>query len=278
MKQALLLTVFVFLINFAVYSQSKIGKAERDLNEDKNVSNQNGSNISSVDNNDNLHGNFLSDLVGGLLIDLFAYTAYGIAIEFPFERAYPASTSHLTLYPYHEDKKGNYTYDLEQKHKLIRNSLSVKYISENRHLKGAHININTLFFNKFGLEADYLQLWENNTNFGNDKLAIYSLMGKYQRIRTEKFNAYWGVGAAYIDGSVDKFGFLYGLGAELYITKPIGIEANFSQTFINSESVDKLTLLLNYHFKQIKFSGGYEHLSIGNQNFSTFGLGLGVFF
>ena len=53
------------------------------------------------------------------------------------------------------------------------------------------------------LETDYLQLWEENNNFGNNSLAFYTTLIKYNRVRTEKFNAWWGLGATYVDGNID---------------------------------------------------------------------------
>jgi len=47
---------------------------------------------------------------------------------------------------------------------------------------------------------------------------------------------------------------------------------------INNETVNKFNALLNYHKKRYKFSGGYEHLKIGSQDFSTITLGVGLSF
>ena len=140
-----------------------------------------------------------------------------------------------------------------------------------------HLNADLRFLKRIGFEADYTQLWEKSPNFGTDALALYSFVAKYHRIPSQKFDLWWGLGTTYIAGGVDEFGFTYGLGAELFFAKPLSIEANFNQTFINTETVNKLNFLLNYHKGRYKVMGGYEHLKIGTQDFSMITCGLGLF-
>jgi hypothetical protein len=132
------------------------------------------------------------------------------------------------------------------------------------------------FLKRWGLELDYLQLWEERVNSENNALAIYTALAKYHRVRTERFNAWWGLGAAYVDGNVNELGFTYGLGVEWFFVKPLSLESNFNQTLINNHSVNKFNALLNYHKKQYKFTAGYEHLKIGSVGFSNVSLGVGV--
>lgn len=279
-KNHTFLVLIMFLISAIGNSQSKIEKAEKSLieKEAENSTIRSNSNPRDSNNNANSENGFFAEVLSGLFVQVFAYTIYGIAIESPFETQYRASNAYLNKFPYFNSKKGNYTYEWNEDTPIFRSLLSLKYISENSRIKGSHLNIDTHFLKRFGLEADYLQLWENNPHFGTDNLAIYTLLAKYHRVRTEKFNAYWGLGTSYIDGEVNQFGFTYGLGAEWFISKPISLEANFNQTLINEKNVNKFNALINYHLKQYKFNGGYEHLKIGNQNFSNISLGMGVFF
>ena len=278
MKKCVFLILLTLLICTKTHSQSKIKKAETSLQKKETVSKSINSNHSNRESNNKSRGSFVSDVIGGLFIDIFAFSVYSIAIESPFESGNPASYAYLSKYPYNHSKKGSFTYDWDSSLPLFRNSLTARYISENTRLKGAQVNLDIQFLKRLGLEANYLQLWENNPNFGYDNLAMYSLLAKYHRIRTEKLSAFWGIGTTYIDGHVERFGFTYGLGAELFFAKPLSLEANFNQTLMNNQTVNKFNTMLNYHIKQYTVIGGYEHLRIGNQNFSTVTLGLGVFF
>lgn len=278
MKNAILYFGFIFFIGIVCHGQGKIGHAEESINSKEKTTKESKTTFSDGDNNNNSENSFLSELAGGFFIQIFAYTVYGIAFESPFEEGHQASNAYLNKYPYHDSIKGNYTYNWNKDTPIFRTALSARYISENNRIKGSQLNVDMRFLKRLGLELDYLQLWENNPNFGKDNLAIYTTLAKYHRVRTEKFNAWWGLGTSYVDGAVDRFGFAYGIGAELFFAKPLSLEANFNQTLINDETVNKFNGLINYHLNAYKLIVGYEHLKIGNQKFSTVTLGAGIFF
>lgn len=278
MKNSILYFSFIFFIGMTCYGQSKIEKAEESLAKKQKTTGYSKSKYTDNGNNNNSDGNFFTEVFGGLFVQIFAYTVYGVAIESPFETKHKGSHAFISRFPYHNSKKGNYTYDWTESTPIFRSTLSARYISENSRLKGSHLNIDMRFLKRLGLELDYLQLWENNPNFGTDNLATYTALAKYHRVRTEKFDAWWGLGATYVDGGVNQLGFTYGLGAELFFTKPLSLQTNFNQTLINDETINKFNGLINYHINKYKITGGYEHLRIGNQNFSTVTLGTGIFF
>ena len=274
MKRFILCSLFICFIANISYTQSKIGKAENSLIEDKEQTKIKKSNRV---NDSDLVSSFFLETVVQLIAEVFLYSSYYTLIESPFEVKYRASRASITKRPYHSSKKGNYTYEGGKDLDIFRTELSTRYIHNNSKLKGMHLNTNLRFMKRLGLEANVLQLWENNTNFGTDNLAIYTLLAKYYRIRTEKFDAWWGLGTSYVDGKVNRFGFTYGLGTELFFIKPLSLKLNFNQTFINSEAINKFNGLLNYHVNQYKLIGGYEHLKIGTEGFSNVTLGIGLF-
>ncbi|KAA5827933.1 hypothetical protein FPF71_03575 [Algibacter amylolyticus] len=95
------ITLFLITIIFSIssYSQGKIKEAEESLKKSKNTSSNSQTQTTYANNNGTSDGNFLTDVVGGLFVQLFAYTAYGIAIESPFETTHQASNAYLTKYP-----------------------------------------------------------------------------------------------------------------------------------------------------------------------------------
>ncbi len=159
---------------------------------------------------------------------------------------------------------------------MFRVKISNQFIVENGDLYGNHLTVDAQFLRRGGLEISYLQLWEGNKNFGNNTLGVYTALAKYHRVRTEKFNAWWGLGATYVAGEVQEFGFAYGLGAELFLADPLSLELNFTQSFINKETLYTVAPKLNYHKNRYIFSGGYEHIKIGSEHFSMFSVGIGV--
>lgn len=275
------ITVFLFLIfQHVSYSQGKINKAEEDLNKENNTSSTSHSISKSTTtyNNYNSEGNFLSDVVGGLFIQLFAYTAYGVAIESPFESNHKASNAYLTKHPYANTNTGHYSYNWNDDTEIFTTTISNRLIYESNSVYGNHLNLDMRFLKRIELEVDFLQLWEQNRNVPKNALGIYTALAKYNRVRTERFNASWGLGAAYVAGNVNKLGFTYGLSAELFFAKPLSLESNFTQTLVNSETINKFNGLLNYHKKQYKFIVGYEHLRIASVPFSNATAGVGISF
>jgi len=270
MKQFLICLALLCLITNVSFSQTKIRSAEKSLNSGK---------TSSDDDDDySDDGDLFEEVFGEIIGEAFLYLTYYTFIESPTEGGQPMSYAPLTKYPYNNSIKGNYTYGLDDDYSNFRTEFTGRYITESSSLKGMHLNLEMRFAKRMGLEFDYQQLWEKNAYLGNDQLALYNLFVKYYRVRTEKIDLWWGIGGSYVDGDVDRFGFTYGLGFELFFAKPLSAEINFNQTFINSETINKFNVLLNYHIDQYKIIGGYEHLKIGTQRFSMATLGIGVFF
>jgi len=268
---------FFLLVIFLIpvcNSQSKIKNAEESL--EKTEKTKRSSFSSNNNDNDDSEGDFLTEIIGGLFLKLFTYTAYGIAFESPFEIEHRGSTAILNKHPYKNTNTGNYSYNWNENSEIFTTYINSRFIFETNNVYGNHLNVDMRFLKRLGLEIDYLQLWEETANSGNYTLAIYTAIAKYQRVRTERFNGWWGLGAAYINGNVNKLGFTYGLGAEWFFVKPFSLEANFNQTLINNNSINKFNTLLNYHKKQYKFIGGYEHLKIGDVGFSNLTIGIGV--
>ena len=271
----IILFLIVIIFSTPSYGQGKIKDAEERLKKTEQ-SIKSHSRSSNSNNSNDSENDFLTDIARGILAPIFAYTAYGIAFESPFETNNKSHNAFLTKYPYKNSNTGNYAYDWSEDSEIFTTTLTSRFIFETNKLYGNHLNADMRFLKRFGLELDYLQLWEENSNFRNNALAIYTALAKYNRVRTERFNAYWGIGAAYIDGDVNTLGFTYGLGAECFFVKPLSLASNFNQILVNSTSVTKFNALLNFHKKQYKFTTGYEHLNIGGVNFSNVSLGFGV--
>ncbi|WP_299313488.1 outer membrane beta-barrel protein [uncultured Aquimarina sp.] len=275
MKRTVFFSLLLFIISSSSFSQGKLEKAEKGLSKNNNYysspSNSRTSSSSSYDNN---------SLWGGLamvFIEIGLYATYYGLIESPTEQEHRASNAFITKHPYHSSNRGNYAYNWDGDTNLSRITLTNRFIAENSELYGNHLNADFRFLRRLSIEADYLQLWENNTFFGNNSLATFTFLAKYHRVRTERFNAYWGMGATYIGGDVEELGFTYGIGAEYFFAKPLSLELNYNQTLINTRSSDKLNFSLNYHIDRFKVTGGYEYLRIGGIGFSTFSVGVGIF-
>ena len=282
------ITLLIVLVLFGMptlQSQTKLGKAKKSLSSKSNTASGNGgvytstaSNSSSYDDNDS---GFLTNLIlelGWPVLKLAAVVPYSLAIESPWEREELGHNALLMSYAFANGNKGLYTYEEDPNSKKFTITISDRFVYENSTIQGNHFNVNARFWKRFGLEADHLLLWENNPNFGKDQLSMFSVLAKYYRVRTERFTGWWGVGFNYIGSGVNETGFAYGLGVEAFIAKPISLEATFNGSWINQEHVSRFNAGVNYHIKNIKLSGGYEYLQVGDPKFSLFSAGVGITF
>ena len=267
MKQLMICLVLIGLLTNFSYSQTKIERSESSLNEKRDRSHKDWDDDSDSDN-------WLVDVFG----EVFFYLTYYTFFEFPDEVESPMSQAFVTKYPYYTSKKGNYNYTADDNMSQFRAEFVGRYVSESNDIKGLDFNLDMRFAKRVGIELGYRKLWEKNPEFGNDQIALFNLLVNYHRVRSEQFDLWWGIGTTHVGGNVNTFGFTYAVGAELFIAKPISMEMNFNQTFINTETVNKFNVLLNYHLNRYKLTGGYDQLKIGSQKFTSLTFGVGVFF
>lgn len=252
----LILFPFLFICNHG-YTQSKLEKAKKSLK----VNNQ------PIPDDDSY-----------ILLDAFGF----ISSLFPDGSSNDTDyVSHkkVTKYPYFKSTKpGNYVYFAPDSiTKNYRVEILNKFIVENPKLYGNHLNIGVRSADGFGLEIDYLQLWENNTNFGYNSLAITTGLLKYYWIHEERFDTWIGLGANFLEDNISDWGLSAGIGAEYFFIHPMSLEVNLYWSF-NGGTIQSYSTGLNYHYKRYIFSGGYEFLKIGDPDFSMFSVGVGVSF
>lgn len=265
MKQLMICLVMICSMSNISFSQSKIERSESSLNQSSGKSHSNS--------NDESDGSGWFEFFG----EAFFYF-YEVLFEFPGEEELPMSEASITKYPYYTSKKGNYNYELDDNFRVFRAEFVGRYVSESNDIKSMDLNLDLRFEKRVGIDFGYRKLWEKNPEFGNDQLGLFNLLVNYHRIRSEQFDLWWGIGTTYVGGNVRKFGFTYTVGAEWFIAKPISMEMNFNQTFINAETVDKFNIFLNYHLNRYKLTGGYDQLKLGSQKFTSLTFGVGVFF
>lgn len=278
MLNKFLLVVSLVILSQASIAQGKLNRAQESLEKKENNSPNYRSRYANSDSITDTSGSLVAEILGPIFIDAFLFVTYGALFETPMEKARNSSNAKLTKHPYYNTYKGNFSYEWGADTKATNLDVTTRFIAENSKLFGNHLNAEFHFVPRVSIEGDYLQLWEESVNFQTNTLAMYTFLAKYHRIRTEKFNAWWAIGASYIDGYINKTGFTFGLGAEVFIARPISLELVFNQTFINTSTLLKCAPHLNYHHQRLKLQGGYEYLKIGNESFSFISAGLGISF
>lgn len=279
MFKKLLVAILIFSLNTSLFSQNeKLEKGKTSL-KTTNSSNSGGSKSikrstsrSSVSNDNDFKNPFV-----GILWGIFGYTVYGVLVESPWEMDGRMHDAEISNYAFKEKNYGNFVYTDSTNYNITRFDITNNFVVENSNLYGNNLGVNFRFLKRFAIDVDYLYLTEN-TNGKRDSFSLYSALLKYHRMRTQRFDAWFGLGMMHVGNDVNKTGFGLGVGAEAFIAKPISIDFSHKWTNINNQEVHKTKLLLKYHIKNYQISSGYEHYKIGVSKINAFSVGIGASF
>lgn len=186
--------------------------------------------------------------------------------------------SELTPYPYYNNISGNYMKsDIEDESKdLMRFDVENHFLYGNNASFGNHMKGKFRPFQYFYVQADYRELIERD-KFAKttSNLSLFQFNLGYDRIRFEKFNLGWTLGATYIANNINKAGFSYGLNTDIFAFKNISFNSAMIWSKINGLSVNSFEFRGKYHKKNHFFSMGFENLRIASPsyNYATFGAG-----
>lgn len=273
MRKTLPILTFMLFAFFTATGQNKLDTSKKELKTSSGSSSSgssgNSSSRSSDDDDDDCLG-FFWDVTFGVF-------KYGLIGDYKNEEHLHSS---LVPYPYYNGESGNYVnvQDTTEFHKL-RFDLSGKFIYNGNDLFGSHLKAKIRPFQYFSIQTDYHQLFElNKVNNTTDRLSLFHFNIAYDRIRFEKFNLGWTMGASYIGNDVKKGGFSYGLSAEYFMSNNISFNASAKWSQINHQPVNSFELESRYHRKIWFFSLGYERLKIASPRYNFVTLGTGIYF
>lgn len=185
----------------------------------------------------------------------------------------------LTPYPYFDGKTGNYEKidDESVLKKQLRFDLENHFLYGNNASFGNHLKGKFRPFQYFYLQTDYRELIERD-QFAKttSNLSLFQFNLGYDRLRFEKFNLGWTLGATYIANDINKAGFSYGLNTDFFPFKHVSFNSAMLWSKINGLPVNSFEFRGKYHKKNHFFSMGYENLRIASPsyNYATFGAGI----
>jgi long-subunit fatty acid transport protein len=153
------------------------------------------------------------------------------------------------------------------------------FMYSNSNLLGNHLKAKIRPFHYFYLQTDFRQLHESDpVNNTSDQLSLFHFTFCYDRIRMEKFNFGWTLGASYVGNEVNKTGFSYGLNADFFLNNRISFSGSSKWSKINGRPVNALEVKARYHLKRYLLSVGYEHLKIATPTYNFVSVGGGIYF
>jgi hypothetical protein len=272
-----LFIILLLSFNLNVFSQKgKLEKGKESL-KTKNTSSFEHTSKSSKSgafvNRDSSFG----EQIATFFLKVFLIATYGVAFETPMEFNSRMHDAEIAHYPFEKGHQGNFIYTDSTNYMSIRFDIRNNFVIENNSLYGNNFAANFRFLKRFALDVDHVYLTEKVAE-GKDFFSMYSSLLKYYRIRTQRFDAWYGLGAVYVASGVNTFGFGAGFGAEWFVVKPISLDFSHKWGYINENTVNKTKLLLKYHIKNYHISSGYEQFKIGVSKIDAFSIGIGLSF
>lgn len=275
MKISIKVIIIVFLLNlsFSSFSQSKIDKSKEELKKGRESNGTKNRTSSSPD--DDFSDNIFTEIAAKIFLYVTYYSFIGnYADEYHLQ-------SNLTKYPYYNNLSGNYENadSIPSPTKIMRIDLEDRLLIGTPNLYGNHFKTKLRPFQFFYLQVDYFQLFEYNRivrSYSN--LSLFNFNFCYDRIRFEKFNLGWTLGANYVGNDVKKVGISCGLNTDIFLRKTISLYSSMKWGLINDATVNEFELQFKYHRKNYFYSLGYEHLKIASPTYDFISIGTGIYF
>jgi long-subunit fatty acid transport protein len=153
------------------------------------------------------------------------------------------------------------------------------FVYRDNNLYGNHLKAKIRPFQYFYFQSDFHQLFEfNKIDNTDNRLTLFQFNINYDRIRFEKFNFGWNLGATYVGNEVKNGGLSYGLNAEYFMGNHISFLGSAKWSRINNLPVNAFELQIKFHRKNYFFSIGLEHLKIATPTYDFIALGVGIYF
>jgi hypothetical protein len=280
MKKCFSVFFFFYYCSFTIpfYGQNKLDKSKKELNSNSGVSSQSSSSTTNSSPKRSANPENVN-----VFVQIVGYATYGI-FKYGFVGDYTNENhlySNVTPYPYYNGKSGNYEkFDADTiKKNQFRIDFEDRFIYSNNDLFGNHLNVKIRPFQYFYLQNDFHQLYEiNKIDHSNNRLSLFHFNIGYDRIRFEKFNFGFTIGASYVGNEVKKAGFSYGINTEYFMNNRISFLATAKWSTINGLPVNLYELQSKIHRKKFFFSTGFEHLKIASPTYNFITLGGGIYF
>jgi hypothetical protein len=283
MKPSLTCIILFVLLSFSIhgFSQGKIDQSKKEIQQGNTSSSSQPPASTPASSNNSSHyrsveeqtlGEIISNAVTNAVLYLTVYTAVG-----NYEKEGHLKNK-LTPFPYYNTFSGNY--EAVDTNRISKNQfrvdLNYQFLYSSKHLTGHQFNINIHPFQYFYLQAQYRELRETNFDSSSSNLSLFNFNFCYDRLRFERFNLGWKIGASYIGNNINKAGFSFGVDAEAFICKPISIYVSRQWSTINHVPINSFDVMGKFHKNRYHFQLGYEHLKIGSPLYNYISLGIGV--
>lgn len=277
MKKIILLLLVA--ISMTSLGQNKLDKSKKELNAGSAANKQNSSNATNSSSSSKSSNNDGSNLLVDIFVNItFGIFKYGVIGDYNNE---DHLHKNLTKYPYYNGSSGNY--ESSDTISVVKNKarldLENSFVYNSSNLFGNHFKAKIRPFHYFYLQTDFHQLFEfNDIDQKQYRLSLFQFNLNYDRIRFEKFNFGWNLGATYVGNEVKKAGLSYGVNAEYFMGNQISFLGSAKWSRINTLPVNAFEIQSKFHRKNYFFLLGFEHIKIATPTYNLIALGGGIYF
>ncbi len=273
MKRILSFSTFlIFLFSTQNYSQNKVSQSKSELKSSSSKSGSGSGTSSKGSSDDDDYDTSLIEMIA------FGIFKYGLIGDYRHEKHL---NSDLSPYPFYNNVSGNFQNINEDSIKsyIWRLDIENHFIYSDNNLFGNHLKATYRPFQYFYFQGDYRQIFEKNKlTDTSDNLSLFHLNISYDRIRFERFNFGWNIGASYVGNEVKKAGFSYGLSMDFFMNKRLSFSGAAKWSQINGHPVNAYEFQTKYYKTNYYFSLGYEHLKIASPKYNFIAVGGGIHF
>ncbi|MFZ4106601.1 hypothetical protein [Flavobacterium sp.] len=271
------------LIYIASFGQNKLDKSKSELNSGVSNRNHSSTSYSSSSGSSKSKSSNGENILGGIIADIFIYATFGV-FKYGVVGDYKNENhlySNLTPYPYYNRKSGNFENSDTVSVTVNKSRFDIEnsFVYNSSSLFGNHLKAKIRPFQYLYLQTDFHQLFEiNKIDATANRLSLFQFNLNYDRIRLEKFNFGWNLGATYVGNEVKRGGLAYGLNAEYFMGNRISFLASAKWSRINSLPVNTYELQGKFHRNNYFLTLGLEHLKIATPTYTLLAFGGGIYF
>ena len=214
--------------------------------------------------------NPLTDILGWFVSEI----TYGILVESFFEKDTPMHDAGLTPYPYFYNREGNYTYDKDAVPFRLEVNSSYHLAPKQKYFWNADANLRLL--KRFSIQLAYVKLPQ--TTGSTEYLSQTDISFSYHRIRTRRFDLWYGLGAMFSDNPSNHNGVSYHIGAELFLPEHLSVEGQAHWAYFDPVIIKNYQVQVNYFISHWRLTAGLKNYRYPDNRINSIGLGLKYYF
>lgn len=215
------------------------------------------------------NNNIFSDILGWFIAEI----TYGILVESFLEKDTPMHNAGITPYPYFYNNEGNYTYENDPVPFRVEAS-SNGFMAPGKKFFG-NANLELHFLKRASLQIDYVKLPGTPRS---DYLSQTDISFSYHRIRTRRFDLWYGLGAMFAENPTNHNALTYHIGSELFIRNYLSVEGQAHWAYFDPVTIKNYQVQLNYFLSHWRFTAGIKNYRYPDNRINSIGLGIKYYF